>query len=131
MCLSSLFPLISLCYNLRSCLILSSVAWPALYNSLRYNRDYALILIMTFFQVIEHQPYDSCCDWWSLGVMLYYMLTSKVCDRSCEFIVTLVPAADISSFQKLPIISSFQKFDRGFASTTKLVRYKNVGKRRP
>ena len=128
--MSSLFPLISLCYYLRSCFILLSVPWPALYNSLRYNPDY-VILIMTFFQVIEHQPYDSCCDWWSLRVMLYYMLTSKVCDRSCEFIVTLVSAADISSFQKLPIISSFQKFDGGFASTTKLVRYKNVGKRQP
>ena len=103
------FPFNLSVYYLRSCsFILLSVTWTALYNSLRYNRDVtwrddALILNMTFFQVIEHQPYDSCCDWWSLGVMLYYMLTSKVCDRSCEFIVTLVSAVDT-----LVIISSFR-----------------------
>ena len=51
-------------------------------------------------------------------MMLYYMLTSKVCDRSSEFIVTLVSAGDTL------VINSFQKFDGRFASNTKLVRYK-------
>lgn len=38
-----------------------------------------------FFQVFERQRYDPGCDWWSLGVILNNMLTSKVCLRSCDF----------------------------------------------
>ena len=36
------------------------------------------------FQIVLHDPYDGCVDWWALGVMLFTMLTGMVCIL-CDF----------------------------------------------
>jgi len=44
-------------------------------------------------EMLKGLPYDKSADWWSVGILMYDMLTGNVCLRSTICLVVTAPQA--------------------------------------